>query len=148
MKSDDPLPPATWAGETFGIAAGIVLRLRRAFDAADPQPQRVWIFGSRARGFARPESDIDLAVDAPDFTEAQFGRFKSLIEDLELIYRIDVLWLQGIHNERLRDEILAHRRLFWQGRRWQETPEPGLEVPSIPQQLPDQPPEHLQQRRL
>jgi predicted nucleotidyltransferase len=115
MKSDDPLPPATWAGETFGIAAGIVLRLRRAFDAADPQPQRVWIFGSRARGFARPESDIDLAVDAPDFTEAQFGRFKSLIEDLELIYRIDVLWLQGIHNERLRDEILAHRRLFWQG---------------------------------
>jgi hypothetical protein len=93
-------------------------------------------------------SDIDLAVDAPDFTEAQFGRFKSLIEDLELIYRIDVLWLQGIHNERLRDEILAHRRLFWQGRRWQETPEPGLEVPSIPQQLPDQPPQHLQQRRL
>lgn len=101
--------------ENFGIAPGIALKLRRAFDRADPKPTRIWIFGSRARGFARTESDIDLAVDAPDFTDLQFSRFKSLIEDLELIYRTDVVWLQRVRNDRFRDEIMAHRRVFWQG---------------------------------
>jgi predicted nucleotidyltransferase len=30
------------------------------------QPEQVWLFGSRARGDARPESDWDLFVVVPD----------------------------------------------------------------------------------
>ena len=32
---------------------------------AEPSVHRVILFGSRARGDARPRSDVDLAVDAP-----------------------------------------------------------------------------------
>jgi predicted nucleotidyltransferase len=98
----------------FGIAAGIARQLRQAFEKGVP-PQCVWIYGSRARGFARLESDIDLAIDAPDFDERAFLTLKHRIDDLELIYRVDVVWLQDVRDERFRMEIESHRQLFWQG---------------------------------
>ncbi len=33
------------------------------------QPEQVWLFGSRARGQARPDSDWDLLVVMPDQTD-------------------------------------------------------------------------------
>lgn len=42
--------------------AEVVARLREALD-----PREIWLFGSRARGDARPDSDFDLLVVAkPD----------------------------------------------------------------------------------
>lgn len=35
---------------------------------AEYRPEQVWLFGSRARGDARPDSDWDLFVVVPDFT--------------------------------------------------------------------------------
>ena len=43
--------------------------------------QRLAVFGSIARGQARPDSDIDLLVDAPEGTSSfEFIGFKQLIE--------------------------------------------------------------------
>ncbi len=39
--------------------AAVVARLRMALD-----PKEIWLFGSRARGEARPDSDFDLLVVA------------------------------------------------------------------------------------
>lgn len=39
----------------------IVGRLRRAYD-----PERIYLFGSRARGDEGPDSDLDLLVVVPD----------------------------------------------------------------------------------
>jgi hypothetical protein len=51
--------------------------VRRLVDDFDPA--QIWLFGSRARGDARPDSDFDLLVVAkPE------GRFGS--EDYELLY--------------------------------------------------------------
>ncbi|UVC11452.1 nucleotidyltransferase domain-containing protein [Rhizobium sp. TH2] len=53
--------------------ADIVSRLKEALD-----PQAIWLFGSRARGAARPDSDFDLLVVAkPD------GRFGC--DDYEMV---------------------------------------------------------------
>jgi uncharacterized protein len=41
--------------------AGVVARLVEALD-----PQAIWLFGSRARGEHRPDSDFDLLVVAKD----------------------------------------------------------------------------------
>jgi uncharacterized protein len=38
--------------------------------AARWQPREIWLFGSRARGEARPDSDWDLLVVVPDGTPA------------------------------------------------------------------------------
>jgi predicted nucleotidyltransferase len=50
-----------------------------AWASSRPAVRRVWVFGSRARGQERPDSDIDVAVehdalpgDADAFTTAMF----------------------------------------------------------------------------
>jgi len=82
------------------------------FDAT-PNLAGVWIFGSRAQGTPRPSSDIDLAIDAPDFDERAFNHLKRRIDELELIYRTDVVWLQAAHSALFKRQIDAHRQLFW-----------------------------------
>ncbi len=46
--------------------------LRRLVDhvVASMRPLQVWLFGSRARGGAEPDSDYDLLVVMPDGTPA------------------------------------------------------------------------------
>ncbi len=46
-------------GNEAGALAALVERLVAALD-----PQMIWLFGSRARGDARPDSDFDLLVVA------------------------------------------------------------------------------------
>lgn len=51
--------------------------VRRLVEALDPQ--MIWLFGSRGRGDARPDSDFDLLVVAKDN-----GRFDS--DDYDKVY--------------------------------------------------------------
>jgi uncharacterized protein len=56
---------------TTATARSLDLRPIRALLArieAQYHPEQVWLFGSRARGDARPESDWDLFVVVPDDT--------------------------------------------------------------------------------
>lgn len=96
----------------FGVAPGTATRLLALFDGF-PGLDAVWIFGSRARGTQRHESDIDLAVDAPGISERQFLALKSRIEALELLYRTDVVWLQAVSDPQFRAEIMNERQVFW-----------------------------------
>jgi predicted nucleotidyltransferase len=107
-------PPELEPVSGFGISPGAVERLHKVF-ASLPGLERVWIFGSRAQGLQRANSDIDLAIDAPGLDAQGFTRIKHRIEDLGLVYRTDVVWLQDQHGELFSQELEAHRRLFWQG---------------------------------
>lgn len=50
------------------------------------------MFGSFARGDARPSSDIDLALDAgPPLTIPEIGMLKSLMEALPVSQRVDLI---------------------------------------------------------
>jgi uncharacterized protein len=60
-------------------AAGPVLKAL----AADLGFTRLAVFGSVARGTARPDSDIDLIVESPPGTSSfEFLRFKQLLEEV------------------------------------------------------------------
>ena len=97
---------------TFGISPGAIDRLKNLFDST-PNLAGVWIFGSRAQGTPRLSSDIDLAIDAPEFDERAFNHLKRRIDEMELIYRTDIVWLQAVHSELFKRQIDAHRRVFW-----------------------------------
>ncbi len=103
---------ATAQAAHFGVSPGAVQRLVRLFEST-PGLARVWIFGSRAQGLHRPESDIDLAVDAPEFNEVAFLTLKFQIEDMGLVYRTDVVWLQQVVGPVFRQQIDQYRQLFW-----------------------------------
>jgi predicted nucleotidyltransferase len=60
-------------------AAGPILKAL----AADLGYSRLAVFGSVARGSARPESDLDLIVESPPGTSSfEFLRFKHVIEEV------------------------------------------------------------------
>jgi hypothetical protein len=51
-------------------SAAVLARFRTALDTAyGPRLERVVLFGSRARGEARPDSDYDVAVFLRDLTD-------------------------------------------------------------------------------
>ncbi len=101
--------------ERFGIAPASAAKLIALFEAT-PEMGRVWIYGSRARGDHRGASDIDLAVDAPDMPSADFSGLRAGLEDLGLVYRVDLLHLQSVLDEGFRARIERDRKLFWQSR--------------------------------
>ena len=100
----------------FGISAATLRDLRRVFEGL-PGIERVWIFGSRARGTQRDNSDIDLAVDAPQWTAADVQRLQQRLDALPTLYKLDVLHWQRVDAPVLRAEIERDRREFWSPRR-------------------------------
>lgn len=65
-----PSPPTTIDADLEAV--------RRALAAVEPQSKRLLLFGSRARGEARPDSDIDLLVVMPQATLNPIERQQAL----------------------------------------------------------------------
>src|SRR5665213_308339 len=115
------------ASETFGISAQSWRQLHALFDAT-ANLDRVWIFGSRATGKARVNSDIDIAFDAPRMSSEAAHRLILAIDDLPTLYRIDAIHWQGTTDPVLRSEIERDRQTLWQSlRRPVETHPAGRE---------------------
>jgi predicted nucleotidyltransferase len=91
----------------------------RGFSDASPAVERVWVFGSRASGRLNvPDSDLDLALDAPGWTcqwtsVARLARRRS--KRICLLFGVDVVHWQGVSDARV---SCGHRaraaRCFWQ----------------------------------
>jgi type III restriction enzyme len=86
----------------------------RALCERTPGVVCLWLFGSRAAGTHRARSDIDLAVDAPDWTAADAQRFADALKQLPMVYSVDCVWWQGALGEVFRREIAAQRKVLWQ----------------------------------
>lgn len=74
----------------FGLSDTVIHELQNVF-RSQPSIEKVLIFGSRAKGCQREGSDIDLAVVSPTLTPKQLLALSTAIDDLDLLYRIDLL---------------------------------------------------------
>lgn len=75
--------------------------------------KRIIVYGSRARGDYRTGSDIDIAIDAPNMTDAEFSRLWNSLDDLPIIYTMDIVHLQGLKNQPLLEAIAKEGRVIW-----------------------------------
>ncbi len=99
-----------------GIAPAALAKLTALFDRTAGL-DRVWLFGSRARGDHREASDIDLAIEAPGMERQAWSQFEAGVEKLGLIYRIDLINLAWVSEPPFRERIERDRKLFWAPRR-------------------------------
>ncbi len=63
--------------------------------------EKALIFGSRARGDYRDTSDIDIAIYAKKMDSTDFNLLRDKLEQLDIIYKIDVVDLYRLSKEGL-----------------------------------------------
>jgi len=91
------------AGRSVGLPDYVLQDLRRVF-LNHPAVQRVVLYGSRAKGNFRPNSDIDLMVIAPEISWREFNEIEAEIDDLLMPWKVDLALEHQIEN----DELLEH----------------------------------------
>ena len=76
---------------------------------------RLWLFGSLARGDARPESDADLIVEFADDSATSTWDWPAMQDELRAIFNrdIDLLSTGVLTNKFRRASIEATRRLLY-----------------------------------
>ena len=85
----------------FGINEDSFKEMMLLFDNIESL-NKVYIFGSRARGDFKRESDIDLAIESNSDIKL---RLLNKLEDIRCILKFDVVDLKNIGNEKLIDNI-------------------------------------------
>ena len=74
----------------FGLSNEVIIDICEVFKKHS-NIQKVLIFGSRAKGYYSEGSDIDLAAVGDDISFNQLMDINIQIEDLGLLYKVDVV---------------------------------------------------------
>lgn len=97
----------------FGLSDTVIQELQDVFRRY-PNIKKVLIFGSRSKGNFRPGSDIDLAVIGKDIDYRLLLDVQCDIEDLELLYSIDLLDYQKKRGTPIGDHIDRVGQVFYE----------------------------------
>ena len=97
----------------FGLSDTVIQELQDVFRRYS-NIQKVLIFGSRSKGNYRAGSDIDLAVIGKDIDYRLLLNLQCDIEDLELLYSIDLLDYQKKKGTPIGDHIDRVGQVFYE----------------------------------
>lgn len=101
---------------TRGEALGSVkktskIRTEKLFDQVKkcasnyPNIYKIVLFGSRARGDYRPNSDIDLAIFSRSNSNLEVANFMNEIEDLDTLLKFDIVFMTPDTDPRLLENV-------------------------------------------
>jgi uncharacterized protein len=100
------LPEGFARGE---LITGLAHRLAR-----HPAVERVWLFGSRARGDHFERSDIDLAIEAPGIDRSEWAKLHlDLDEEANTLLLIDFVLVDDLP-ESFRQRVQREGRLLYE----------------------------------
>lgn len=90
--------------EKFGLSLKTRNQLQDVFEK-HPGIEKVIIYGSRAKGNFKPNSDIDITIISPQMSLKELSTIENQIDDLMLPYKIDASLFHQIDNAELLDHI-------------------------------------------
>lgn len=76
------------------------------------QPQRIFLFGSRARGDAEERSDYDIAIDDEKMTSTQLAQIRADMDELPTLLAIDIVWMNRA-NAILQQRIVSEGKIIY-----------------------------------
>ena len=97
----------------FGLSDTVIDELQEVF-RRHANIQKVLIFGSRAKGNFREGSDIDLAAIGYNLNYNLLLSILTEIDDLELLYSVDLLDYQKTLNTPIGEHIDRVGQVFYQ----------------------------------
>ncbi len=97
----------------FGLSDTVIDEIQGVF-RRHANIQKVLIFGSRAKGNYREGSDIDLAAIGNDLNYSLLLSILTEIDDLELLYSVDLLDYQKTLNTPIGEHINRVGQVFYQ----------------------------------
>jgi len=99
-------------GDLYGLKEDTIHDLWDIFQSIS-EIEEVIVFGSRAKGNYMQGSDIDLAVNGEGVTFNTTLKLMSRIEDLGLLYKIDIQNYRTISNADMIAHIQRVGKVFW-----------------------------------
>ena len=97
----------------FGLSDTVIKELQDVF-RRHANIKKVLIFGSRSKGNYRAGSDIDLAVIGSNIEYSQLLNILCEIDDLELLYSVDLLDYQKKKGTPIGDHIDHVGQVFYE----------------------------------
>jgi predicted nucleotidyltransferase len=88
----------------FGLEQHIIDLITAVFEQHS-KVDKAFIFGSRAKGNFRPDSDIDIAIKGHDLTMNDLLKMCSAFDDKGILYKIDLIEYSNIKEPALKEHI-------------------------------------------
>lgn len=80
-----------------------------------PFVEKIWLYGSRARGDFKDRSDIDIAIECPQASDSDWYKVEDIIEDADTLLKIDcVRWDEIKEGSLFQQLIFTDRKLIFQ----------------------------------
>ncbi len=88
----------------FGLNEVTIEQLSTVFET-NPKVDKALIFGSRAKGNYRNDSDIDIAIKGYNITSKDVLQLSSSLEDVDIAYKVDIVGYESIKEPALVEHI-------------------------------------------
>ena len=98
---------------SHGLPKKTVAHLHKVF-ADHPQVDKAILYGSRAMGNYRKDSDIDLSLHGERLTQRAIMKIAGEIDDLPIPYTVDLSAFDLLSHAKLRDHIERVGKIFYQ----------------------------------
>ena len=85
----------------FGLSDEIIKKIREIEQSNDIE---FFVFGSRARGDYKSNSDIDIAIKEVVDSNKKY-KILNDIDMLDIVYKIDIVFVQDIKNKEFMESI-------------------------------------------
>ncbi|GHD54624.1 Predicted nucleotidyltransferase [Marinobacter persicus] len=96
--------PASEPTDRFGLPSYVLESLKKIFQR-HTRIEHATVYGSRAKGNYRYNSDIDIMLTAPDLPWQEFIQMEMEIDDLLLPWKVDLALKHHVENPDLLDHV-------------------------------------------